>query len=103
ACIPHPRADHLSLTRRSADLAEACFEEYAATTRHERAAFLNAIADEIEKRAEAITLIGTQETGLPDARLNGERGRTTGPLRLFRSEEHTSELQSRANLVCRLL
>jgi hypothetical protein len=43
----------------------------------ERAAFLNRIADEIEARAE-ITEIGTQETGLPAARLEGERGRTTG-------------------------
>ncbi len=35
---------------------------------HARAAraFLNAIADEIEARAEAITEIGTQETGLPE-------------------------------------
>ena len=68
---------------RACDAAEACFAEYAATTREARAAFLNAIADEIEARGEAITEIGTQETGLPAARLNGERGRTTGQLRLF--------------------
>ena len=46
-------------------------------------AFLNTIADEIEARADDITAIGTQETGLPEARLQGERGRTTGQLRLF--------------------
>jgi len=63
--------------------AEAAFASYGWTTRAERAAFLNAIADEIEARAEAITAIGCQETGLPEARLNGERGRTTGQLRLF--------------------
>ncbi|NUB45727.1 aldehyde dehydrogenase (NADP(+)) [Fertoebacter nigrum] len=63
--------------------AEACAVAYAATTRTERAAFLNAIADEIEARAAAITQIGTEETGLPEARLNGERGRTTGQLRQF--------------------
>lgn len=84
----HGPAHHFSVgtpehVARACEAAEACFEEYAATSRHERAAFLNAIADEIEKRAEAITLIGTQETGLPEARLNGERGRTTGQLRLF--------------------
>ena len=45
----------------------------------------DAIADEIEARAEAITEIGTQESGLPEARLQGERGRTTGQLRLFAS------------------
>ena len=32
---------------------------------------------------DAITDIGTRETGLPGARLQGERGRTTGQLRLF--------------------
>lgn len=47
------------------------------------AAFLNAIADEIEARGAAITEIGMQETGLPEGRLEGERGRTTGQLRLF--------------------
>ena len=41
------------------------------------------IADEIDKRGDQITEIGTQETGLPEARLVGERGRTVGQLRLF--------------------
>ncbi|MDQ1850295.1 aldehyde dehydrogenase family protein, partial [Gemmobacter fulvus] len=69
--------------------AEAAFASYARTSRGERARFLRAIADEIEARAEAITEIGTQETGLPAARLNGERGRTTGQLRLF--ADHIAE------------
>lgn len=63
--------------------AEEAFWSYGYSTREERAAFLNAIADEIEARGDAITAIGTSETGLPDARLQGERGRTTGQLRLF--------------------
>ena len=67
----------------AARAAEEAFWRYGYTTRAERAAFLNAIADEIEARAEAITEIGTSETGLPVARLQGERGRTTGQLRLF--------------------
>ena len=71
------------LVDQACEAAAACFPAYAATTRAQRAAFLNAIADEIEARAAAITQIGTQETGLPEARLNGERGRTTGQLRLF--------------------
>lgn len=65
--------------------AEDAFWSYGYSTRDSRAAFLDAIADEIEARAEAITEIGSQETGLPEARLNGERGRTTGQLRLFAS------------------
>lgn len=73
------------MVRRACEAAEAAFWSYSATTREERAAFLNAIADEIEARAEAITQIGTEETGLPEARLQGERGRTTGQLRLFAS------------------
>ena len=63
--------------------AEEAFWTYGYTTREARAAFLDTIADEIEARADAITEIGTQETGLPEARLIGERGRTTGQLRLF--------------------
>lgn len=65
--------------------AEAAFADYAATTRAQRADFLNAIADQIEARGADITAIGTLETGLPAARLDGERGRTTGQLRLFAS------------------
>ena len=65
--------------------AEEAFWDYSARSAAERAAFLNRIADEIEARSAAITEIGTQETGLPEARLNGERGRTTGQLRLFAS------------------
>lgn len=63
--------------------AETAFWTFGYSTRVERAAFLNAIADEIEARGAAITEIGSQETGLPEARLEGERGRTTGQLRLF--------------------
>ncbi|MCB2114737.1 MAG: aldehyde dehydrogenase (NADP(+)) [Rhodobacteraceae bacterium] len=63
--------------------AEVAFWSYGATSRAERAVFLTAIADEIEARGEAITSIGSSETGLPEARLDGERGRTTGQLRLF--------------------
>ena len=73
------------LVDRAAKAAEDAFWSYGYSTRAQRAQFLNAIADEIEARAEAITEIGSQETGLPPARLEGERGRTTGQLRLFAS------------------
>ncbi|SFI31925.1 aldehyde dehydrogenase (NADP(+)) [Jannaschia pohangensis] len=65
------------------EAAEGAFASFGATPRSQRAAFLNTIADEIDARGEAITSIGTAETGLPEARLNGERGRTVGQLRLF--------------------
>lgn len=68
---------------RACRAAEEAFWSYGYSSAEERAAFLNAVADEIEARADAITEIGTQESGLPEARLQGERGRTTGQLRLF--------------------
>jgi NADP-dependent aldehyde dehydrogenase len=71
------------LIDRAARAAEGAFDTYGRTSRATRAAFLHAIADAIEARADAITAIGTAETGLPAARLQGERGRTTGQLRLF--------------------
>ena len=73
----------VELVNRACAAAEEAFWSYGYASRETRAAFLEAIADEIEARAEAITEIGTQETGLPAARLQGERGRTTGQLRLF--------------------
>ncbi len=73
------------LIDRACKAAEEAFRTYSQTTREARAAFLETIADEIEARAEGITEIGSQESGLPTARLEGERGRTTGQLRLFAS------------------
>ena len=63
--------------------AEEAFASYGWLSDTERAKFLRAIADEIEARGDAITAIGTAETGLPAARLEGERGRTSGQMRLF--------------------
>lgn len=70
---------------RAAEAAEEAFWSYGYSSRAERAAFLNKIADEIEARAAEITEIGTQETALPEARLEMERGRTINQLRLFAS------------------
>ncbi|PYE85514.1 aldehyde dehydrogenase (NADP(+)) [Pseudoroseicyclus aestuarii] len=72
-----------ALVDQAVEAAEEAFWTYAYTSRAERAAFLEAIADEIEARGEAITQVGTEETGLPEGRLQGERGRTTGQLRMF--------------------
>lgn len=71
------------LVDRACVAAEEAFWSYSALDRTARSDFLNAIADEIEARGADITEIGTSETGLPPARLEGERGRTTGQLRLF--------------------
>ena len=70
---------------RAAEAAEAAFDSFGNSSRQQRAEFLNRIADEIDIRGDAITEIGSQETGLPEARMIGERGRTVGQLRLFAS------------------
>lgn len=76
---------------RAAKAAEDAFWSYGTSSRAERAAFLNAVADAIEARGAQITEIGTSETGLPAARLEGERGRTAGQLRLFASHIEKGE------------
>lgn len=65
------------------EAAHEAFLEYSNTSREVRAKFLNTIADEIELRGAELTVIGNEETGLPTARLDGERGRTTMQLRTF--------------------
>ncbi|MDY7533206.1 aldehyde dehydrogenase (NADP(+)) [Pseudomonas sp. Bout1] len=76
-------AGSVELVNRACEAAEEAFWSFGYSTREARATFLNTIADEIEARAETITAIGSLETGLPEARLQGERGRTVGQLRLF--------------------
>ncbi|MBO6637993.1 MAG: aldehyde dehydrogenase (NADP(+)) [Roseitalea sp.] len=81
-----PRDYHAGTPAMVADActaAEAAFESFGCSSADERAVFLERIADEIERRGDAITEIAMSETGLPAARLEGERGRTTGQLRLF--------------------
>lgn len=70
---------------RAVDLAAAAFPEYSALPGTVRAGFLRAIAAEIEGMVEDLAQRGPMETGLPEARLRGETGRTTGQLRLFAS------------------
>jgi alpha-ketoglutaric semialdehyde dehydrogenase len=65
------------------ELAAAAFPVYSSLSGKERAAFLRAIATEIEGVADDLAERGALETGLPDGRLRGETGRTTGQLRLF--------------------
>jgi NADP-dependent aldehyde dehydrogenase len=63
--------------------AEQAFLSYGYSSRADRAEFLRTIAAELESRGDAITAIGMRETGLPEVRLNGERGRAAGQFRLF--------------------
>ncbi|QKV19060.1 aldehyde dehydrogenase (NADP(+)) [Oricola thermophila] len=73
----------VGLVDKAARAAEEAFRSYGYSSRAERAAFLRAIASEINARGDEITAMGCRETGLPEARLVGERGRTTGQLNQF--------------------
>ncbi|QUL37972.1 aldehyde dehydrogenase (NADP(+)) [Erythrobacter sp. JK5] len=51
-----------------------------------RAAFIRLAAAKIDALGDTLTQRAMRETGLPQARLEGERGRTVGQLRLFADE-----------------
>ncbi|WP_159876391.1 aldehyde dehydrogenase (NADP(+)) [Aquitalea denitrificans] len=64
-------------------LAWAAFDSYRETTPAQRAQLLETIAEEIEALGDALIERAMLETGLPQARLQGERARTCGQLRMF--------------------
>ncbi|WP_018150853.1 aldehyde dehydrogenase (NADP(+)) [Leeia oryzae] len=64
-------------------LAWAAFDSYRETTLEARARFLETIADEIEALGDELIDRTVAESGLPRARIQGERGRTCGQLRTF--------------------
>ncbi|MEV3960986.1 aldehyde dehydrogenase (NADP(+)) [Nocardia sp. NPDC050193] len=68
---------------RAGTAAWAAFAEYRATDFTRRAAFLDGIATEIENLGQTLAQRAIAESGLPEARIRGEIGRTTGQLRLF--------------------
>lgn len=63
--------------------AEEAFLAYSKKSGQERALFLEAIADEIIALGDGLIKRCCEETGLPEARLTGERGRTVNQLQLF--------------------
>jgi NADP-dependent aldehyde dehydrogenase len=67
----------------AAQKAQAAFKIYRKKSGLEKASFLDKIAEEIENIGDDLIQIATAETGLPAGRIQGERGRTTGQLRLF--------------------
>ncbi|MFD2237631.1 aldehyde dehydrogenase (NADP(+)) [Aureimonas populi] len=64
-------------------LAEAAFRPYRAAAPEARAAFLEEIAGNILELGDELVLRCMEESGLPRGRVEGERGRTVGQLRLF--------------------
>lgn len=63
--------------------AEEAFASFSTLDPETHAAFLERIAENIEAAGPALVERAMAETGLPEARITGERGRTTGQLRLF--------------------
>ncbi len=72
-------------------LAEAAFDSYRETGLKARATFLETIAAEIEGIGDELVERAMAETGLPRPRIEGERGRTCGQLRLFASVVRAGE------------
>lgn len=71
---------------RACELAAAAFDPFRQLDRETRAKFLDTIAEQILALGDALLERAHLETGLPAARLTGERGRTVGQLRLFADE-----------------
>ena len=65
------------------NLAASVFKEYRTVSGINKAEFLNAIAEEILALDDVLIKIYCSETGLPEGRAKGERGRTIGQLRSF--------------------
>lgn len=63
--------------------AVSAFDIYKNTSGKKRAEFLRTIASEIESLGDPLIQRASQESGLPEGRFKGERGRTCGQLRMF--------------------
>lgn len=68
---------------RACALAWAAFDAFRETTLDERARLLEAVAEQFLGLGDALVERAMAETGLPRGRIEGERGRTVGRLRLF--------------------
>jgi NADP-dependent aldehyde dehydrogenase len=68
---------------RACELAAQAFDPYRALPLEQRARFLEAVAEQILAIGSELIERAQQETGLPQARLEGERMRTVTQLRLF--------------------
>lgn len=73
----------VELVSKACEQADAAFPSFSSLNRESRADFLQKIAEEIEKRSDDIADIATKETGLPEARIVSERGRTVSQILLF--------------------
>ena len=68
---------------KACELAYAAFDQYRNISLEKRAVFLETIADEILALGDALVTRAMAESGLPEGRIIGERGRTMGQLKRF--------------------
>ncbi|MGL6244210.1 aldehyde dehydrogenase (NADP(+)) [Pseudomonas sp.] len=68
---------------RAALAAAGAYPVYRSLSAAKRAEFLDAIADELDALGDDFVALVCRETALPAARIQGERGRTSGQMRLF--------------------
>ena len=68
---------------RACNLAGDAFDAFRNTSDEQRATFLDTVADQVIAIGDELIVRAMAESGLPRARLEGERGRTVGQLRLF--------------------
>lgn len=73
--------------------ADLAFECYGQLSANDRASFLRTIGDEILALGDELVEIACAETGLPIARIQGERGRTIGQLAMFANMLENGEYQ----------
>ncbi|VVP03856.1 Alpha-ketoglutaric semialdehyde dehydrogenase [Pseudomonas fluorescens] len=67
----------------AAKAAAAAYPAYRNLSAERRAQFLDAVADELDALGDEFVAVVCRETALPAARIQGERGRTSGQMRLF--------------------
>ncbi|VVO42539.1 aldehyde dehydrogenase (NADP(+)) [Pseudomonas fluorescens] len=67
----------------AAKAAAAAYPAYRNLSAERRAQFLEAVADELDALGDEFVALVCRETALPVARIQGERGRTSGQMRLF--------------------
>ena len=67
----------------AAELASGAYKTYSKISGEKKAVFLRTIAEEIEALGDELLQVYSSESGLPNGRAMGERGRTLGQLRAF--------------------
>ena len=83
ALMPEYAEATVDEVKHAGELAYQAFQIYRKKSPEDRARFLDQIATEIERLGDDLIQRAMAETGLPEGRFKGERGRTCGQLRMF--------------------